>query len=169
MPVIELRFEDRVPAILDCARRTGEREQIGALGHPGTGARLDRRSADLVKADAVKDGGEALDLLLEDAAEGFGRDVAAGKPCAAGGNDDIDFGIGDPLHELIGDARYLVWHDHALRDEVAGIVNAGFQYVAGAIVLAGARIRHRHQGDAYGNEFARTLGHGLPLTYDCLT
>src|SRR6266700_6905744 len=68
MTVIELLFQDSVPAIFDRTGRSGKRKQIGALAHTRAGARLDRRGADLVITDAVEDGGEAINLFFDDAA-----------------------------------------------------------------------------------------------------
>ena len=49
---VELVLEDHVPTVLHRAGRAGQREDIGAAGDAGAGARLDRRGADLVDSSA---------------------------------------------------------------------------------------------------------------------
>ena len=92
---IELVFQDRVPTILDRAGRAGQGEQIGAAGHAGRGAALDRRSADLLKADPAKQLAEAGDILAVEPVQLLGRDVAAGDAGAAGAADAVDSDAND--------------------------------------------------------------------------
>src|SRR5436309_14419581 len=81
--VVELVDEDALPGVAAGARRPRQREQIGAAGDPGRRPALDGRGADLVVALPAEQLAEAGDLLLVDAVEGFGGDVAAGDPGAA--------------------------------------------------------------------------------------
>src|SRR6202012_5468311 len=62
-------------------------------------------------------GGEAVHLLLEERLYRFRRDVAPGEAGAAGGDDDVDGGIGDPrLHP--GADRLDVVGDDVARGEL---------------------------------------------------
>ena len=61
-----------------------------ALATPAGRARLDRRRADLVVGDAVKNLREAVHALFEQRLQRLRRDVAAGEAGAAGGDDDVD-------------------------------------------------------------------------------
>src|SRR5690242_9117297 len=71
VPVIELPFQDLLPAVATGARRAGQGEEIGAAGDTARGARLDRRGLDLLIRNPAEQFAEPVDLLLEQALEGF--------------------------------------------------------------------------------------------------
>ena len=68
---------------------------------PGAGARLDRRRADLLIRQHVKQDREAVDLFLEQRLHRIGRDVAPGEPRAAGRDHHVDTRIVDPGFDLV--------------------------------------------------------------------
>src|SRR5262249_2650746 len=94
--VVELVFENAVPGVTAGAGRTGQAEDVGRADNTGGGARLHRRSADLLVTHHVKDGRESFHALLEQRLERLGRHVAASKAGAAGGDDHINGRIVDP-------------------------------------------------------------------------
>src|SRR5688572_25599810 len=118
--VVELMDEDVVPGVLAGAWRSRQREQIGAAGDAGDGARLDGRGPDLLEAEPAEQLAEAGDVLLEHVLEGFWRDVAAGDAGAAGRDHDVDVGIGDPGAQPGDDRGAVILDDIAGLDLVAG-------------------------------------------------
>src|SRR3569623_750487 len=118
--VIELIAEDAIPGILDRAGRSGERENVGAAGDAGAGARLDRRGADRLVALPAEQLAEAGDHLLGDGLDRLGGDVAPGYAGAACGKDDVDIGVGDPRYEAFDDSVEIVALDRAVGEDVAG-------------------------------------------------
>ena len=83
------------------------------MGDAADGARLDRRRADLAVGNPAEQLAEAFDLLVVEGFDRLGRDIAAGETCAAGGDDGIDIGIGDPGFDLGADLLDVVLDDRA--------------------------------------------------------
>src|SRR3546814_19130402 len=79
------------------ASRAGKREDVGAAGDDGAGARLNCRGADALIAEPAEQIAETGNILAVEAAQRLWRDVAAGEAGAAGGDTDTDRGIGDPV------------------------------------------------------------------------
>src|SRR5262249_8918438 len=96
MAVVELHFEDAVPAILAGPWGSGQAEEEGAFDHAAAGPRLHRRGADGLEAHQMEQGGETVDLLLEQRLDRLRRHIALGEASASGGDDHIDLGILDP-------------------------------------------------------------------------
>src|SRR3954467_7712004 len=101
--VVELVDEDLVPGVAARARRARQAEDEGRARHAGGRARLDGRRTDLRMADHVKRGGETVHPLLEQRLDRLRRHVAAGKAGAAGGYDNVDALVGDPIAHLPAD------------------------------------------------------------------
>src|SRR5271166_3570919 len=76
--VVELVHQDPLPGVAAGAGRARQGEEIGPAGNPGRRPALDRRGPDLVIAEPAEKLAKAGDLLLIDAVEGLGRDVASG-------------------------------------------------------------------------------------------
>src|SRR6476620_9737820 len=114
--VIELMREDAVPAVLAGAGRARQAEDIGRTGDAGGGAALDRRGADLGVAQHMKCDGKPVHAFLEQRLYRLRRDVAAGEAGAAGGDDDINTGVGDPLTNDGADGFDVVGDDLARRE-----------------------------------------------------
>jgi hypothetical protein len=106
--VVELVHENALPGVAAGAGRARQGEEIGAAGDPGRRPALDRRCPDLVVAEPSEQLAKTGNLLLVDAVEGLGRDIAPGDAGDAGGDHDIDLGIGDPRPELRDDLILLV-------------------------------------------------------------
>ena len=151
---VQLPLEDVVPGVFDGAGAAWEGEEECALGDAGEGAGLHRGGADLLVAEHAEEFAEAFDAFFDDPVEGFGRDVAAGDAGAAGADDDVDVGVGDPAAEVGFDGTGVVALDGAGGDLVAGGLDAGFQRIAGAVVGEGSGIRDGQDGDGDGNEAA---------------
>ena len=113
-----------VPGIAAGAWGARQAKNVSAVGKPGGGARLNRRSADLRQTHDQKQRRERLHLLFEQRLDRFRRDVAAGEPGSAGGNDDIDHRIGDPGLDARADRLDVVGHDAALGDDMSGRYDA---------------------------------------------
>src|SRR3954453_12158110 len=94
--VVELGPKDAIPAVAAGAGRTRQAEDEGRARNAGGSSALDCRGADLGVAQYVESDGKAIHPLFEQRLDGLRRDVAAGKAGAAGGDDRIDAGIGDP-------------------------------------------------------------------------
>src|SRR5260370_17563539 len=94
--VIELCGEDAVPAVTAGAWRTRQAEDEGRAGNAGGSPALDRRGTDLGVAQHMEGDRKSIHPLFEQRLDPLRRDVAAGKAGAAGGEDGIDAGIGDP-------------------------------------------------------------------------
>ena len=108
---VQLVDQDLVPAVLAGPGRARQHEDIGAVGDARGGPRLDRRGLDLLIADPAEHLAEAGDDLFRDGVQGFGRYVTAGHAGAAGRDDAIDLGVGDPFSELLGDQTGIVLDD----------------------------------------------------------
>ena len=67
------------------------------------GARLDRRSADLVVAEPVENCGKPVHAFFQKRLYGLRRHVAAGEAGASGRNDHVDIRVGDPRPDLRAD------------------------------------------------------------------
>src|SRR5580704_17143732 len=63
--IIELVQQDLVPGVLAGAGRARQTEDVGRVGDARGSARLDRRGADLRKADHQEQRREAVHLLLD--------------------------------------------------------------------------------------------------------
>src|SRR5919197_1777177 len=94
--IVELPLQNAVPGILASPWRAWQAKDVGAVGQTGTGARLNRRGADFLERDHVKDGREAFDILFEEGPHCFRRHVAASEARPAGRDDDVHLTIGDP-------------------------------------------------------------------------
>ena len=101
---------------------------------PGGRPRLDRRGADLVVADQVEDGREAVHPLVEERLDRFRRDVAPGEAGAAGGDDRVDRRVGDPSPDLAADLADVVGDDSAIGENVSGLLDALGERAAGLVV-----------------------------------
>src|SRR6476646_1170254 len=121
--IVELQFEDAVPAILAGSGRPWQAEDESAVGHATASSRLHRRGADGLEAHHVEQRREAVDLLLEQRLDRLRRHVALGKASASGGDDHIDLRILDPLLSLLADVLSVVRHDRSRRDLVAGLLD----------------------------------------------
>src|SRR4051812_46502801 len=83
--VVELGFEDAVPAVAAGTGRTWKAEDVGCARDAGRGAALDRRCADLGVAQHVECDRETVHALLEQGLDRLRRDVAPGETGAAAG------------------------------------------------------------------------------------
>ena len=155
-------MEDVVPGVPAGAGRAGQGEQVGAARGAGRGARLDRGGADLLQALPAEQFAEAVDALLIDALEGFGRHIPAGEARAAGRDHAVGFGILDPPPQNRADGVYLVAHDGPAGQDVPVALQPLDQRVARAVVGLAARIGDGEHRDAHGNEgaaFVDAAGH----------
>src|SRR5262249_24769141 len=100
MPAVQLPADHLVPPVLAGAVGARQRENERALGDAGAGARLQGRESDALIADLVNPRSEAVDLLLEQGPERFGRYITAGQARPAGRDDDIDIARLDPVSHL---------------------------------------------------------------------
>jgi len=129
---------------------------------PRRGARLDRRRADLVVADAMEHSREAVHTLLEQRLDRLGRDVPAGEASAPRGDDDVDLRIADPAGDDGADLVDIVGDDRPLGKGVAGGFDPVGERLAGLVVLKRARVRYGKHGETDRNERKAWvgLGHG---------
>ena len=153
--IVELVLKDFVPAVLAGAGRTGQCEEIFAMGDASSRTGLDSRCADLLVADAMEDRGETVDLFFVNRFEGFRRDVAPGESGAAGRDDDVDMSVGDPGAELVADHLEIVGDDDAVGEMMAGLLDAFGKHVAGGVRFARACVGNRHHGDVQWDEVTR--------------
>ena len=152
MAVIELVAQDAVPGVAAGTSRARQAEHEGAVGNPGRGARLDRRGADRLEADAVEQRGETLHPLVEQRFDRFRRDIAAGEAGSAGGQNDIDRFIGEPGPHDPLDGVDLVGRDVARRYRMAGAFDALAQKRAGPVFGQRAGIRHSQHRKPHRDE-----------------
>ncbi len=164
--VVELRAEDFLPTVAAGRGRARQREQIGAVGHAAGGAGLHGRGADLLKTPHAEQFSEAQNLFLIDRGEGLGRDVAAGEAGAAGGDDDFDLLIIDPLAELGFDLVLVVGDDGPRGEVMARLGDIVGQDVAGFVVGLGAGVGDRQHRDVDGDELAGVTGRHGPRRSD---
>src|SRR6201987_2996471 len=95
-PVVELVHKNPLPGVAAGARRTRQREEIGAASHTSGCAALDRRGPDLLVAEPPEQLPKTRDLLLINTVEGFWCDVSPGNAGAAGLNHHVDLRGRDP-------------------------------------------------------------------------
>src|SRR3546814_11369453 len=86
----------------------------------GAGARLNCRGADALIAEPAEQLAETGNILAVEAAQRLWRHVAAGEAGAAGGDNDIDRGIVDPVVKARDDQVGLVLAERARGEDVAG-------------------------------------------------
>src|SRR5262249_18394713 len=135
-------------------------------GNAGGRARLDLRGADLPPAYHQEHRGETVHALLEQGLDRLRRHVAPGEAAAAGGDDDVDCGIGDPLSTPRTDFLHDIDHDGTAGDRVAGLFGALDQCRAGPVVGEGARVGDRQHRDLQRYELPAVVdsGHDAPFT-----
>ena len=114
----------------------------------------------------MEDGGEAIDLFLEQRFYRFDRDIAAGEAGAAGGDDGIDLRIGDPAFQRGGDGCSIVLHDGAGGEVMPCARDARGERIARGVVGFIARVGdgedrdvHRHEGDGFVDGHLEVLCH----------
>ena len=157
---IQLPLQYAGPAILAGAGRAGQAEYIGALGQPGTGARLDSRCRDLLIGDHVKDRRKSINLFFEQGFEGFGGYVMTGEAGAAGGENNVDFTIVDPALHGFADQRNVVLDDGAIGQIMTTGAEQFDQCVARFVIVQSARIGYRQNGDIDWNKLPAFINSG---------
>ena len=108
MTAIQLGVQYAVPAVFDGAVGSGQREYISASRNHGAGAGLHSRGADLGDAQIAEQFAEAGNILVLDRIQRFRCNVAPGQAGPAGGDDDIDLLVVNPLVELSDENRFVV-------------------------------------------------------------
>ena len=83
--IIELAADQHRPCVLAGTRRARQAEDIGAVGNPGNGARLQRRGANALIGEVAEGFTKAVDDLVEQRRHRFRGAVATGNPGATGG------------------------------------------------------------------------------------
>ena len=147
--------QNAVPAVAAGPRRSRQTEDIGGAGDAGGGAALDRRGTDLGVAQHVKGDGETVHALFEQRLDRLRRDVAAGEAGAAGGDDGVDAGVGDPSPDDDADRVDIVDDDLARRQPVTGGDEPLRQRGAGLVIRQRARVGNRQHRDAERDELFR--------------
>ena len=144
----------------------GRQKMKVAPATPRGGAALDRRGADLGVAQHVEGDRETVHPLFEQRLDRLRRHVAAGKTGAAGGDDDIDAGIGDPSLDDDADRVDVVDDDLARREVMAGRGEPVRQRGSGLVVRQRTRVRDRQHRDVERHEGFGLVdgGHGTPLS-----
>ena len=107
-----------------------------ALARPANARDCSVRSADLLEAQRAEQFAEAGHLLVEQRQQRFGGGIAAGEAGAAGDEDAVDGGIGDPVRHQRAQSVPVVGQQGAIVQTVAGIGQCGRKVVAGAVVGA---------------------------------
>src|SRR3546814_20814292 len=137
------------------ASRAGKREDVGAAGDDGAGARLNCRGADALMAERAEQLAETGNILAVEAAQRLWRHVAAGEAGAAGGDNDIDRGIVDPVVKARDDQVGLVLDERARGADVAGAGQQRFEGVA----------RARSDESRVGEEWVSLVAIGVRRTF----
>ena len=135
VPIVQLRPQNVVPAVLHRPGATRQSKQIRPPRNPPDGAGLHRRGADLLITQHAEKFAESLDALLHDVLEGFGRHVTPGYTGASGRNHNINGRIGDPPAEQRFDRRGVVLLDRAGRNAMASLEDPLRQRVARGVVV----------------------------------
>ena len=110
--------------------------------------------------------GEAVHALFEQGLDRFRRDVAAGEAGAAGGDDDVDGGVRNPVFDARTDLLDVVAHDRTGGNRVAGFFDPLDQRGAGLVVGQIAGVGHRQHGNLQRYELPGCVdsGHDALLT-----
>ena len=145
--VVELVHEDAVPTRGAGVGGARQREHERRVGEAADGAGLNGGTADLLERQLPKQFAEALDVLVEERRERLGRAVATGEAGAAGADDRVDVGIGNPSADDGADGVHVVADDVACRQAMASGEGPLREQVTGTIVTGGAGVGHREQGD----------------------
>ena len=161
--VIELIAKDLLPTGLHRVARPGQAEDQRAVSEAADSARLDGRRTDLVVADLAKQLAETVDFLVEEDRDRLGRAIPPGKAGAAGRDDRLNIGVGDPGAQRGADRVDVIAYDVARAEVVPLTADRFCEPVAGFVVLEGARIRNRQQS-AFKRELSRHAhcGHDAP-------
>src|SRR4051812_10872258 len=97
---VELRAQQFFPRRAARRCRTGQAEDELVVGEACERARLQRRRADFLERQHAEHLAEAGHFLVEQRTNRFGRGIAPGKAGAAGDQDSVHAGGGDPVrHE----------------------------------------------------------------------
>lgn len=150
---VELVAQNLVPAVFASARGTRQREEIGTFRDSRRRARLQRRRADLLKADHAEHLAKAGYLLFNHLQHRFWRDVPAGNASATGADDDIDLRIVDPAVKSVRNGVGIVLDNVSVSEEMARRCQPLDQKVARAVIVEAPAIRHCQNSDAQRFEF----------------
>lgn len=155
--MVELIFDDVVPAGFAGTRRAGQAEQIRTIGGAGQRAGLQRRGFDFVKGDHAEHFTETLDLFVQQWLECLGGAIATGHPGATGTDHHVYLRIGNPARDHGSDLVDVIGRNSLFSQAVAGVHQAGDQHFSGGVFYLGAGVGDGEDGNFQGNEF--TLCH----------
>lgn len=155
---VQLLGENAVPAGTAGIGRARQAAHQSAVGEPGQGAGLHGRSADVGHGDLPEQLAEAIDLLVQQAGDGFRSAVATGEAGAAGDQDHLTLIVGDPLRHLGANLVQIVLEQYTRIEPVAGCAEAIDEQLARGVGFHGSGIADRQDGNIEGHEGYICLG-----------
>ncbi|KAG1468472.1 hypothetical protein G6F57_012589 [Rhizopus arrhizus] len=141
---VELLAQDLRPGRFAGIVGTGQAEDQRLVGRSRKRARLDGGTADLGVGNLAEQLAEAGDFAVQQRQDGFRRVVAMRKARAARRQDDLHFGVGNPVADDAADLIDVVADDVAAHALVARVRQAMGKQVAGGVGPGAAGVADGH-------------------------
>lgn len=113
---------------------------------------MDGGHADFVQRNGAEDFAEAVYGFVKQEGDGIGGDVAVKHACAAGNQDDLDFGLGDGGGDAGADVVFFVAAEVAGVEIVSALLQGLGEVVAAAVFFAAAGVGYGEDVDVEGAE-----------------
>ena len=126
---------------------SGENKDEGAVGDSGETATLQGAGADGFKGEHAKQLAETVDGFVEQWAHRFRGAIAAGQPCSAGGDHNVNRRIGDPAADIRSDLVAVVRTNGAFAESMTGRLETCLKVSATGILRQGPRVGNGQEGD----------------------
>ena len=137
---VKLHIQHQIPGIAARSGGSGNAEDKRVDRLSGKGPRLQGRNADRSVARLMEQNGKTIHVTPEQRLNRFGRDIAFGKSGSAGGHNDLDSGVIDPLLGLCADRHNIVGDNGAGHKLMAGSGQSLDQQPARCVGFFRARI-----------------------------
>ena len=145
--MIKLLFNEFVPARTTGPGRSGQAEDVGAVGNTGEGSGLDAGGANIVPGNHAEQLPKAFDFLVQQYLYGLGCPVTTGDARSACRHYGIDLRICDPGRDLGADLVNVITHDLAVGELMPGFPETVLQDLARGVILQGPGVGYGKHGD----------------------
>jgi len=160
--VVELGLQDLVPGGPAGAAGAGQAEDEGAVGQARQSTGLNRSRTDLLEGEGPEELAEAFDPLVEQGCDRLRGAIPTGDAGAAGAQDYLHLGVGDPARENGTHPVDIVRDDFPGHHLVACLLGLITDQVAGGVVGLGAAVGYGQERDPERDKAGvlEVFGHG---------